>query len=135
MSGNVSRKDYPGQKVTIGDHIRKARLDRGLLQKQVADILGVGTCSIYNWENNRGEPELRYIPNIIKFLGYIPFDCPDDTVGRLAWYKRAMGMNLDLLGEAMGRDPEQLSDWLSGRHNPFKKNRNMIENFLGKNKI
>lgn len=23
---------------------------------------------------------------IIKFLGYIPFDCPDDIVGRLAVY-------------------------------------------------
>ncbi|MFA7061175.1 MAG: hypothetical protein WC156_10180 [Pedobacter sp.] len=45
-------------------------------------------------------------------------------------YKRAMGMNLDLLGEAMGRDPEQLSDWLSGRRNPFRKNREKIELFL-----
>jgi len=51
-------------------------------------------------------------------------------VGRLAWYTRAMGMNFDHLGEAMGRDPEQLSDWLSGRHNPFRKNRDKIELFL-----
>ena len=49
---------------------------------------------------------------------------------RLAWYKRVNGMNLDHLGEAMGRDPEQLSDWLSGRHHPFKKNRDKIERFL-----
>ena len=45
-----------------------------------------------------------------------------------------MGMNLDQLGEIMGRDPEQLSDWLSGRHNPFRKNRDMIELFLEKSK-
>lgn len=51
-------------------------------------------------------------------------------MGRLAWYKRAMGMNLDHLGEAMGRDPEQLADWLSGRHNPFRKNREKIDLFL-----
>ena len=67
----------------------------------------------------------------VNVYSYYPFECPDDTVGRLAWYKRAMGMNLDLLGEAMGRDPEQLSDWLSGRHNPLRKNREMIERFLG----
>ncbi len=42
-----------------------------------------------------------------------------------------MGMNLDLLSEAMGRDPEQLSDWLSGRHKPFRKNKDKIERFLG----
>jgi hypothetical protein len=41
-----------------------------------------------------------------------------------------MGMNLDQLGEIMGRDPEQLSDWLSGRHNPFKKNQDKIKLFL-----
>jgi len=63
---------------------------------------------------------------------YIPLDFPDDTVGRLAWYKRAMGMNLDQLGEIMDRDPEQLSDWLSGRHYPFRKNREKIERFLEK---
>ena len=38
--------------------------------------------------------------------------------------------NLDQLGEIMGRDPEQISDWLSGRHNPFRKNRERIELFL-----
>jgi len=35
--------------------------------------------------------------SIIKFLGYIPSGTPDDTVGRLAWNKRAMVMNLDCL--------------------------------------
>jgi hypothetical protein len=44
-------------------------------------------------------------------------------------------MNLDHLGEAMGRDPEQLSDWLSGRHNPFRKNREKIEQFLVEREI
>ena len=104
-------------------------MDLGLLQREVAEIIGVTESSIWNWEHGT-EPELQYNPRIIKFLGYIPFDCPDDTVGRLAWYKRAMGMNFDHLGEAMGRDPEQLSDWLSGRHNPFRKNREKIELFL-----
>jgi len=104
-------------------------MDLGLLQREVAEIIGVTESSIWNWEHGT-EPELQYNPSIIKFLGYIPFDCPDDTVGRLAWYKRAMGMNLDNLGEAMGRDPEQLSDWLNGRHYPFRKNRDRIELFL-----
>ena len=39
-------------------------------------------------------------------------------------------MNFDDLGEIMGRDQEQLSDWLTGRHHPFKKNREKIERFL-----
>ncbi len=93
-------------------------MDLGLLQREVAEIIAVTESSIWNWEHGT-KPELQYNPRIIKFLGYIPFDCPGDTVGRLAWYKRTMGMNLDHLGEAMSRDQEQLSDWLSGRHNPW----------------
>jgi len=34
----------------------------------------------------------------------------ENTVDRLACYKRAMGINPEKLGEAMGRDPEQLSE-------------------------
>jgi DNA-binding XRE family transcriptional regulator len=120
---------YPDFPITVGEHIRKKRMDLGLLQREVAEIIGVTESSIWNWKHGT-EPELHYNPKIIEFLGYIPFDCPDDTVGSLAWYKRAMGMNLDYLGEAMGRDPEQLSDWLSGQHHPFKKNREKIERFL-----
>ena len=120
---------YPEFPITVGEHIRKKRMDLGLLQREVAEIIGVTESSVWNWEHGT-DPELQYNPSIIKFLGYIPFDCPDDTVGRLAWYKRARGMNFDDLGEIMGRDQEQLSDWLTGRHHPFKKNREKIERFL-----
>jgi len=30
----------------------------------------------------------------------------------------------------MGRDPEQLSDWLIGRHNPSQRNREKVESFM-----
>lgn len=59
-------------------------MDLGLLQREVAEIIGVNESTIWNREDVT-EPELQYNPRIIKFLGYIPFDCPDNTVGRLAW--------------------------------------------------
>ena len=77
---------YPARPVTIGDHIRKKRMDLGLIQREVAEIIGVTESSIWNWKHGV-EPEQHHNPKIIKFLGDIPFDCPDDTVGRLAWYK------------------------------------------------
>lgn len=51
-------------------------------------------------------------------------------MGKLAWYKQVNGLAFADLGAEMGRDPEQLSDWLSGRHMPSDKNREVIENFL-----
>jgi len=104
-------------------------MDLGLFQRQVADEIGVKECSIYNWEHGI-EPELRFLPKIIEFLGYVPFDCPEDTIGRLAYYKRVHGLSLYALGKKMGRDPEQLADWLARRITPFPKSLLTIEQFL-----
>ena len=125
---------YPEFPITVGEHIRKKRMDLGLLQREVAEIIGVTESSVWNWEHGV-EPEQHYNPNIIKFLGYIPFDCPDDTVGRLAWYKRTNGLTLNELGQQMQRHPDQLQEWLSGTRCPFKKSQERIELFLVNQKI
>jgi transcriptional regulator with XRE-family HTH domain len=125
---------YPTNPLTIGDHIRKRRMDLGLLQREVAELIGVTESSVWNWEHGV-EPEQHYNPKIIKFLGYIPFDCPDDTVGRLAWYKRTNGLTLNELGQQMQRHPDQLQEWLSGTRFPFRKSRDRIELFLEHQKI
>jgi len=111
---------YPEHPITVGEHIRKKRMDLGLLQREVAEIIGVTESSIWNWEHGT-EPELQFNPSIIKFLGYIPFDCSDDTVGRLGWYKRVQGLTLIDLGLQMKRHPDQLQEWLSGERRPFSK--------------
>ncbi|MEW6162172.1 MAG: hypothetical protein AB1606_02465 [Nitrospirota bacterium] len=62
------------------------------------------------------------MPKIIEFLGYVPFECPEDPVGRLRYFKQVNGLSYERLGELMGRDPEQLMDWLSGIVRPCEKN-------------
>ena len=47
---------YPKELITIGDHLRAWRLDNGLLQSDVATILGVCEDSIVGWENMRYKP-------------------------------------------------------------------------------
>jgi len=108
-------------------------MDRGLSQNEVANIIGVSDCSVYNWENNRGVPEIRFVPAIIKFLAYNPRPCPESTLDKLEWFRWTHGLSLERLGVEMKRDPEQLSDWLTGRHVPFRKSLNLIEQFLDKN--
>jgi transcriptional regulator with XRE-family HTH domain len=109
-------------------------MDLGLFQREVADKIGVSEASVYNWE--RGiEPELVHMPKIIEFLGYVPFECPDDPIGRLTYYKLINGLSYERLGKVMGRDPEQLTDWLSGRKLPRKSNIELVEAFLKKRKL
>lgn len=55
----LSEEDYPSNPKTIGEHIRKRRMDLGLEQKEVAKIIGVPESSIWNWEHG-GNPTKRY---------------------------------------------------------------------------
>jgi len=74
------------------------------------------------------------MPKIIEFLGYVLFGCPENTIGKLRYFKLVNGLSYGRLGEFMGRDPEQLTDWLSGRVKPCKRNIDnitQVERFSG----
>ena len=64
---------YPLELLSLGDHIRKRRLDLGLLQIEVAAQIGVTESTVWNWEHGT-EPELIHIPAVLAFLGYIPWE-------------------------------------------------------------
>ncbi len=121
--------EFAQEPVTLGDHLRRRRRELGLYQKDVAAQIGVTTSTIWNWEHG-WTIDLRYIPGVIAFLGYNPIPCPDDTIEKLAWFKQVNGLTLEQLGVEMGRDPEQVGEWLIGRHRPCQSNRKMIEGFL-----
>ncbi len=128
----ISPKGYPVAIAKLGDHIRKRRLDLGLLQIEVAKMIGVTESTVWNWEHGT-EPELIHIPAVIAFLGYVPWDEPEDPVGQLTYFKKVRGLSFQRLGALMERDPEQLEDWLSERHRPCNKNIKRITDFLAEN--
>src|SRR5665647_3168855 len=64
---------------TIGEKLKNRRIELGLLQKDVANVIGVCEDSITFWENNRSIPSVMYYPKIIQFLGYVPFDVDSST--------------------------------------------------------
>jgi len=115
--------------VTLGDYLRRRCLEFGLYQKDVAARLGVTTSSVWNWEHG-WSVDFRYMPRVIKFLGYNPIPQPDDLLERLAWYKQVNGLTLEQLGAEMERAPKQLADWLAGRHKPCRHNQEKIGLFL-----
>jgi DNA-binding XRE family transcriptional regulator len=46
-------KGYPENPQTLGEHIRKCRMDSGLQIKQLAKQIGVDEMTIINWEVGR----------------------------------------------------------------------------------
>lgn len=113
---------YPRTLNTLGDHLRKKRLDLGLLQGEVAERLEVDKDSVYYWETNRYAPSLRVIPRIIQFLGYMPYDTSSTSLGeRIVAMRHAMGMSQERLARDLRVDPTTLSRWERGEGKPFTK--------------
>ena len=88
-----SNPAYPEGLLTIGDHIRKRRLDLGLFQKDVAKIIGTSTDSITFWEKGRHHPALSWYPAIIQFLGYVPFEIGETAAEKFLAYRKIRGIS------------------------------------------
>jgi len=67
-----NKSKYPETLKTLGDHIKKRRIDLGLPQTHVANMLGVQESTVFNWEHNLSQPSLAHFPKIYQFLGYKP---------------------------------------------------------------
>lgn len=63
---------YPTILNTVGDRLRARRLDLGMLQKDVAAIIGVTVDTICYWENNRVRPSAAFNPKIRNFIAKQP---------------------------------------------------------------
>lgn len=114
----------------MGDHLRKRRLDLKLLQKEVAQTIGVNVTSIFNWENNRASPSIYSIPKIIKFLGYSPYDTKAKTIGeKIKTYRFIFGFSQKQLAILLDIDVSTIGHWERGRNKPLKRHLKKLATF------
>ena len=122
---------YPLKIETLGDHLRKKRLDLGLLQREVGQKLGVDGCTIYNWENNRTSPNLYSLPKVIRFMGYDPSYTTPKTIGqKLLAYRKRHGITQKELARKLGVDPTTLARWERGKSTLMEESLTVIKRFF-----
>lgn len=127
----LSSNQYNTLITTIGDHLRKKRLELGLLQREVADRTGATECSVYLWETNRAAPTFPFLPKIIEFLGYCPYD-PVWTPGeRLSWIRKYRGLSQTAMARRLGVDPGTLARWERGERVPEGRFLQSLERWIG----
>jgi transcriptional regulator with XRE-family HTH domain len=107
---------------TIGEHIRKRRIELGLEQTELARSLGVHRGSVQLWEQNRGTPMPRRIPGIIRFLGYVPLPQGDRFGTQLAFLRQCAGLTQTDLSSQAGCSADLIGRWERGKSPPRKAN-------------
>ena len=121
---------YPRKLKTLGDHIRKKRLDLGLTQKEAAKKIGVDSGTLRYWENGHTSPQTYLIPRVISFLGYLSYVPPESFSEWLRTCRTALGLSRKKLAEKLGMDESTVSGWECGRHQPTKESLERIKAFF-----
>ena len=107
---------------TIGDKLKNRRIELGLLQKDVANMIGVCEDSITLWENNRNEPSIIYYPKIIIFLGYVPFEIDVSTLGgQIKLYRYLHGLSQEELARKLEVNESTVFHYENNKHKPSSK--------------
>lgn len=57
---------------SLGEHIRRKRLELGLTQPEAGERLGVSGWTVANWEKGHTNPPLQARAALADFLGYDP---------------------------------------------------------------
>lgn len=117
-------REKPGSSIQInentpiGTHILKRRLELGMLQRELAKAIGVCEDTITGWENGRSVPQIRNMPAIATFLGYVPLEASYGSFeNRIRRYRLLKGLSCRALGAILGVDGTTVSSWENGEVN------------------
>ena len=109
---------FPKTLRTVGDHLRKRRLELGLRQEDLAKRLALSVSTITHWERNDDPPAARHLPKIIEFLGYVPFEAGSSLFDRLIYHAKIAGIEPRALARMLGVREEMLGRWERGEEQP-----------------
>ena len=108
---------YPTEITTVGDEFRTVRLDRGLTQHEVGEMLGVNRNFIYELELNQHQLTIYSLHKAYLFLDYIPevLKIDESTMrGQLFAYRIRHGYTYTELAKKIGLDKSTLARFEKG---------------------
>lgn len=94
-------------------------MELGLLQREVGQRIGASVATVWLWESNRVEPELKWMPAILDFLGYDPTPAAQTLGQRLVRHRTRLGWTQRRLAQALRVDQTTLARWETGKRAPW----------------
>ncbi|MBL7738491.1 MAG: helix-turn-helix domain-containing protein [Chitinophagaceae bacterium] len=126
------KRPYPKELQHIGHHLKKARLERSLLIKDVLAILNVDRETLRAWETGIWKPFARHYPKIIRFLGYDPFPHETKTLGgRIKTYRHQHGLSQEQFASLVHTDRSTVCIWETNQRLPVAETIRAIEKIIG----
>ncbi|UCF16678.1 MAG: transcriptional regulator [Phycisphaerales bacterium] len=102
-----------------------------MTQNEVATRLRTTADTVRNWEKNHSSPAIRYMPKIIEFLGYIPFEMQLENLGqKIRSYRQLLGLRQKDLARQLGVDRGTIGYLEKGKHKPGKRLERELAAFL-----
>jgi len=89
--------------------LKKARVTRGILQREIAEHMGISHFTYIWWERDRYLPSDKQWKSIIEFLGYYPLL---EEISELNWVlavRRQLGLTKKALACRLGIDEQTYS--------------------------
>jgi transcriptional regulator with XRE-family HTH domain len=125
-------KPYDFEPKTVGEHIKRERLKRGMLQREVAVLFKVDAFTILNWETGFTKPQTKDVPTLINFLGYDPEPPSLVTIAdHLRATRRRLGWSQRQTASYLAIDPSTLSSWELGGTIMKPEHRTLVATFTG----
>lgn len=108
---------YPREVLTVGDEFRKERMDRGLTQHEVAEMIRVNHNFVYEMELGYHTNTIYALHKVYLFLGYIPKTLGiDETTlqGKLFVHRIRNGYTYAIIAKKIALDKSTLNRFEKG---------------------
>jgi transcriptional regulator with XRE-family HTH domain len=115
---------------TIGEHIRRSRIQKGISQPEAARVLGVSPETVLNWEKAYRTPSIEAVPAVLRFLGYDPFPRPSSLSDRMRAKRRRNGWSIKEAARAFGVDEGTWGHWERTGKIPWRRYLRKVDAFL-----
>jgi transcriptional regulator with XRE-family HTH domain len=123
-------KPFQNPPATIGEHLKRRRLECGLRQLDVANLIGVSEGAIQHWESDKTEPPIMLMPAVTAWLGYAPYPEPVGYPARLLAKRRHEGWTMAQAATLVAMSECSWSAWERGITAPRGKVKRRVEALL-----
>jgi len=114
----------------LSHHLRKRRLELGLLPQDLALRLNVSVWTYRNWENGRTTAGAIIYQRIVENLGYYPHPVPQTLGHRLHKICRCLGLTISQAARLADVDHGTFLMWERDRWTPTTRTRAKVDHFL-----